>query len=41
VKYGSVVGVDVQQGTNRVIVFEGEAAPSLNAVESLATQLLG
>jgi len=40
VKYGSAVGVDVQQGTNRVVVFEGEATPSLNAVESLATQLL-
>jgi hypothetical protein len=40
VLYGSAVGVDVQQGTNRVVVFEGEATPSLSAVESLATQLL-
>jgi len=40
VLYGSAVGVDVQQGTNRVVAFEGAKAPSLNAVESLATQLL-
>ncbi|MGD0372634.1 MAG: hypothetical protein ABSC16_13165 [Candidatus Dormibacteria bacterium] len=40
VLYGSAVGVDVQQGTNRVVAFEAEATPSLSAVESLATQLL-
>ncbi len=40
VLYGSAVGVDVQQGTNRVVVFEGTATPSLSVVESLATQLL-
>ncbi|MGA9115012.1 MAG: hypothetical protein WB802_14630 [Candidatus Dormiibacterota bacterium] len=41
VLYGSAVGVDVQQGTNRVVAFEGQTTPSLSAVESLATQLLG